>query len=89
MAITKEKRRELISQYKQNKNDSGSPEVQVAILTEKIKSLSTHLTSNPKDYQSQRGLQIMVGKRKSLTNYLNKKNPESYRKILDQLGLRN
>lgn len=89
MAITKEKKRDLISQYKRNKNDSGSPEVQVAILTEKIKSLSTHLTSNPKDYQSQLGLQKMVGKRKSLTSYLNKQSPESYRKILDQLGIRN
>ncbi len=88
MAITKEKKKELVSQHQQNKKDTGSPEVQISILTERIKELSGHLTTNRKDYQSQLGLLKMVGNRKSLLAYLKRKNPESYRKLTDQLSIR-
>ena len=89
MAIKEEKKKELIAQYRQHKNDSGSPEIQIALLTERINSLSGHLSKNPKDHQSQVGLLNMVGQRKSLTQYLRKTNQESYRRIIDQLSLRN
>ena len=88
MAITKEKKKELVSQFQQNKKDTGSPEVQISILTERIKELSGHLTANRKDYASQLGLLKMVGNRKSLLAYLKRKNLESYRKLTDQLALR-
>ena len=88
MAITKEKKKELVSQYQQNKKDTGSPEVQISILTERIKELSGHLSKNSKDYASQLGLLKMVGNRKSLLIYLKRNNPESHRKLIDQLGLR-
>ena len=88
MAITKEKKKELVSQYQQNKKDTGSPEVQISILTERIKELSSHLTTNSKDYQSQVGLLKMVSNRKSLLAYLKRKNLESHRKLNDQLVLR-
>lgn len=88
MAITKEKKKELVSQHQQNKKDTGSPEVQISILTERIKELSGHLTKNSKDYASQLGLLKMVGNRKSLLAYLKRKNLESYRKLTDQLAIR-
>lgn len=88
MAITKEKKKELVSQHQQHKKDTGSPEVQVSILTEKIKELSSHLATNPKDYHSQRGLLKMVSNRKSLLAYLKKENSESYKRLIDQLALR-
>ena len=89
MAITKEKKKELITQYQSHKKDTGSPEVQISVLTEKINELTKHLATNPKDYQSQRGLLIMVGARRSHLNYLQKIKADSYRRIIDQLGLRN
>lgn len=89
MAIVKEKKKELIKEHQQSKNDTGSPEVQVAILTERIKDLSNHLSTNSKDYQSQRGLLKMVSSRKSLLTYLKKRDLESYRKLTDQLAIRN
>jgi len=88
MAITKEKKKELVSQYQQNKKDTGSPEVQISILTERIKELSSHLTANKKDYQSQLGLLKMVSNRKSLLAYLKRNNSESHRRLIDQLALR-
>ena len=88
MAITKEKKKELVSQHQQHKKDTGSPEVQISILTEKIKELSSHLTTNPKDYASQLGLLKMVGNRKSLLAYLKRENLESHRKLTDQLSIR-
>ena len=88
MTLTKEKKKELISQHQNHKKDTGSPEVQISVLTERINSLSSHLTKNPKDYQSQRGLLLMVGKRNSHLNYLEKKDQENYRKLTEQLGLR-
>ncbi len=89
MSITKEKKKELTTQYQKHKKDNGSPEVQVSILTERINELTKHLTTNPKDYQCQRGLIMMVGKRRRHLNYLEKQNVEIYRKIIDQLALRN
>ena len=88
MAITKEKTKELISQFQTHKKDTGSPLVQISLLTEGINSLSNHLASNPKDYQSQRGLLMLVGKRKRHLNYLKNTNIESYRKIIDGLEIR-
>lgn len=87
MALTKEKKKELIVHYQKNKKDTGSEEVQVAVLTEKINSLAGHLNINPKDYQSKRGLLMMVGKRKRRLNYLKDTNIESYRRILDLLDI--
>ena len=88
MAITKEKKKDLISQYQKHKKDTGSPEVQISVLTERINSLSNHLGTNQKDYQSRCGLLKMVGERKSHLSYLKRTNPESYRRILDLLEIR-
>ncbi len=88
MAITKEKKKELVNQYQNHKKDTGSPEIQVAILTERINQLTGHLGTNPKDYHGQCGLLKMVGKRKRQLNYLKKINPEEHRRIADQLAIR-
>lgn len=86
--ITKETKAALIETYKTSENDTGSPEVQVAILTERINTLTEHLKKNPKDFHSQRGLSQMVGHRKNLLAYLAKKDIERYRAIIAKLGLR-
>lgn len=86
--ITKEKKTELINEYGRTAGDTGSPEVQVAILTERIKELTEHLKVNKKDYHSRRGLLKMVGKRRNLLNYLKSKDIERYRAIVEKLGLR-
>ncbi|MBO7169557.1 MAG: 30S ribosomal protein S15 [Clostridia bacterium] len=86
--ITKETKAALIETYKTSEHDTGSPEVQVAILTERINTLTEHLKKNPKDFHSQRGLSQMVGHRKNLLAYLAKKDIERYRAIIAQLGLR-
>lgn len=88
MAITQEKKKELVNQFQLHKKDTGSPDVQIAILTKRINELTDHLTKNPKDYHGQRGLLMMVSKRKSLLNYMANKNIESYRRIIDQLSIR-
>ncbi len=88
MAITKEKKKELTTQHQKHKKDNGSSEVQTSILTERINELSKHLVTNPKDYQSQRGLLMMVSKRRSHLKYLKNTNVESYRKTIDQLAIR-
>lgn len=87
MAITKEKKRELQGKYQKHKKDTGSSEVQIAIITEKINSLTSHLGANPKDYQSQRGLLMLIGKRRKHLNFLEKRELESYRRITDQLSI--
>ncbi|MBI2996827.1 MAG: 30S ribosomal protein S15 [Candidatus Melainabacteria bacterium] len=89
MAITKEKKKELINQYQNHKKDTGSSQVQIPILSEKINNLTNHLTTNPKDYQSQRGLLMLVSKRRRHLNYLQKIDIESYRRIVDHLTIRN
>ncbi len=86
--LQKETKTALIETYKINERDTGSPEVQIAILTERINTLTEHLKKNPKDFHSQRGLSQMVGHRKNLLNYLAKKDIERYRAIVKKLGLR-
>jgi len=88
MAVAKEKKKEIVNQYQLHKNDTGSPEVQLAVLTNRINELTKHLSNNPKDCHSQRGLLMMVSKRKSILGYLQKNNIESYRRIIDQLSIR-
>ena len=86
--ITKERKQEIIAQYKINETDTGSPEVQIAILTDRIVSLTEHLKQNKNDHHSRRGLYKMVGHRTNLLNYLKKTDIERYRAIVDKLGLR-
>ena len=86
--ITKEQKQALIEQYKVHEGDTGSPEVQIAILTFRINALTEHLKLNKKDHHSRRGLLLMVGKRRGLLDYLKKTDIESYRALIAQLGLR-
>ena len=86
--ISKEKKAELIQAYGRKEGDTGSPEVQIAILTERINELTEHLKVNQKDHHSRRGLLKMVGHRRNLLNYLAKKDIERYRAVVAKLGLR-
>ena len=86
--ITKEEKSAVIEQYKTHEGDTGSPEVQIAILTHRITTLTEHLKTNKKDHHSRRGLLKMVGHRRNLLNYLQKKDIERYRAIVAKLGLR-
>ena len=86
--ITKEKKAEIISAYGRTAGDTGSPEVQIALLTERINSLTEHLKTNQKDHHSRRGLLKMVGQRHGLLEYLKKKDIEGYRVLIEKLGLR-
>ena len=79
---------EIIAKFGRKEGDTGSPEVQIAILTERIKELTEHLKSNKKDHHSRRGLLKMVGQRRGLLEYLRKKDIERYRSIVERLGLR-
>ncbi|TFI42348.1 30S ribosomal protein S15 [Diaphorobacter sp. DS2] len=88
MAITKERKNELISEYKTHENDTGSPEVQIAVLTEEINNLNEHLRVHKKDHHSRRGLLKMVGKRRNLLTYLRNKDVARYRELINKLGLR-
>ncbi|MGC8868590.1 MAG: 30S ribosomal protein S15 [Sulfurihydrogenibium sp.] len=88
MSITAEKKKELIKKFALHENDTGSPEVQIAILTERIKNLTEHIKANKKDLHSRRGLIGMVNKRKKLLNYLKKTDEERYKKIVKELGIR-
>lgn len=88
MALTKEKKSELVKKFAINKNDTGSAEVQIAILTEEINALTKHLEKHTHDYHSRRGLLKKVGQRKRLLQYLSKNNINSYRKVIAELGLR-
>ncbi|MBO8167740.1 MAG: 30S ribosomal protein S15 [Thermoanaerobacteraceae bacterium] len=88
MAISPEKKQEIIEKYQLHDSDTGSPEVQIAILTERINHLTEHLKTHKKDHHSRRGLLKMVGKRRGLLNYLKEKDFERYRRIIEQLGLR-
>ena len=80
--ISKEKKAEIIKAYGRTEGDTGSPEVQIAILTERINELTAHLKENPKDHHSRKGLLMMVGKRRSLLQYLMKKNLDGYRNLI-------
>ena len=86
--LTKEKKQKIISDYKLNTSDTGSPEVQIAILTGKIAELTEHLKVHKKDHSSRRGLLKMVGTRSALLKYVRKNDVERYRKIISSLGLR-
>jgi small subunit ribosomal protein S15 len=86
--MTKERKTEIINEFKRDEKDTGSPEVQVALLTERIKELTEHLKIHPKDNHSRRGMLKMVGKRRNLLNYLSKKDIQRYRDIVEKLGLR-
>ncbi|HEX6882792.1 MAG TPA: 30S ribosomal protein S15 [Planctomycetota bacterium] len=88
MPITAERKKELIQQFAIQKGDTGSPEVQVAILSEHIKNLTEHLKAHRKDYTSRRGLLIMVGQRSKLLGYLRKRHAPRYQAVVQRLGLR-
>ena len=88
MTITAEKKQELIKKFGQTEGDTGSPEVQVAVLTERIVNLTEHFKDHHKDNHSRRGLLMMVNKRRSLLDYLRKKDVERYAKLIKDLGLR-
>jgi small subunit ribosomal protein S15 len=86
--LTKENKQSLIADYAAHKTDTGSPEVQVALLTQRINQLSEHMRAHRHDYHSQRGLLMMVGQRRRLLAYLNKSDVQRYRSVLARLGLR-
>ena len=86
--MTKERKTEIINTFKRDEKDTGSPEVQIALLTERINELTEHLKVHPKDNHSRRGLLKMVGKRRNLLNYLAKKDINRYREIAQKLSLR-
>jgi len=88
MALTSEKKQEIIAKYKLHDLDTGSPEVQIAILTERINYLTEHFKTHKKDHHSRRGLLKMVGQRRGMLNYLKKTDFSRYRSIVEQLGLR-
>ena len=88
MAITAERKKELIGEYATQAGDTGSPEVQVAILTEHIKNLTEHLKVHRKDYTSRRGLLMMVGQRSRLLRYLRGRDVQRYQSLVKRLGLR-
>ena len=86
--ITTEMKKEIISKYGRNEQDTGSPEVQIALLTARITELTEHFKAHPKDHHSRRGLLKMVGQRRNLLAYLKKTDIERYRKLIESLGLR-
>lgn len=88
MSVTTARKAELIKEYQADKNDTGSPEVQVAILTERINELSEHMQMHKKDFHSRRGLLAMVAKRRKLLDYLKKKDEDRYQKLIKSLGIR-
>lgn len=88
MSITAERKQELIKEYATTSGDTGSPEVQVAILTERIRNLSQHMDGHKKDFHSRRGLLIMVGQRRRLLDYVKKKSQDRYKNLIGRLGLR-
>ncbi|MGM0595976.1 MAG: 30S ribosomal protein S15 [Myxococcota bacterium] len=88
MGMSTSRKKEIIEKYKIHENDTGSPEVQIALLTDRILHLTEHFKTHKKDYHSRRGLLILVGKRRRLLDYLKKKDFERYLKIKKSLGLR-
>ncbi|MCY3672647.1 MAG: 30S ribosomal protein S15 [Alphaproteobacteria bacterium] len=88
MSITAARKSELIQEFRTNNDDTGSPEVQVAILTERIRNLTEHLQTHKKDRHSRRGLLVMVGQRRGLLDYLRRKDNGRYRSLIERLGLR-
>jgi len=88
MSITAERKTEVIKEYATGSSDTGSPEVQVAILSERIRNLTEHLGTHKKDFHSRRGLLVMVGQRRALLDYLKKKDTARYESLIGRLGLR-
>ena len=88
MSITQERKHELIEAYGHKAGDTGSPEVQVAVLSERIANLTEHLKTHKRDFHSRRGLLMMVGRRRSLLDYVKKKDQQRYRSLVERLGLR-
>ncbi|ACQ71874.1 30S ribosomal protein S15 [Exiguobacterium sp. SH3S2] len=88
MALSKERKNEIIAEYATKQGDTGSPEVQVAVLTEQINTLNDHLRTHKKDHHSRRGLLKMVGRRRNLLTYLRNKDVTRYRELIQRLGLR-
>ena len=88
MAITQERKNELISEYKVHETDTGSPEVQIAVLTEEINNLNDHLRTHKKDHHSRRGLLKWLVQRRNLLTYLRNKDVQRYRELINKLGLR-
>ena len=86
--LTPEKTREIVTQFGADENDTGNTRVQIALLTQRINDLTTHLRTNKKDHHSRRGLLMLVGRRRRLLNYLQKKDLEGYRALIKELGLR-
>ena len=88
MVLVKERKTEVIDNFKVHVKDTGSPSVQIALLTEKINYLSDHFKAHRKDFHSRRGLLMMIGQRRRLLTYLKKKNPKKYQETIDRLDLR-
>ncbi len=88
MSITKNKKSDIIKNFGKNGKDSGSPNVQAAILTERIKNLTDHLKTHSKDFSTRRGLLTLVGKRRRVLDYIKNKNEDNYLKVIEALGLR-
>lgn len=88
MALSTEQKQGIIEGFKVHEKDTGSPEVQIALLTERIRSLTEHFKKFAKDHNSRRGLLVLVGTRRRLLNYLKEKNVDRYKKVVERLGLR-
>ncbi len=88
MSLTAEKKREITSRFGKTENDTGSTEVQIALLTERINHLTEHMREHKKDHHSRRGLLMLVGQRRRFLNYLQKKDLDRYRELIKELGLR-
>ena len=88
MPLSLEKKKDLIESYKTHEKDTGSPEVQIALLSERIQGLTEHFQIHKKDHHSRRGLLMLIGKRRGLLEYLRRKDPERYRGLIERLGIR-
>lgn len=88
MPLAVEKKQSVIGQFRLHERDTGSPEVQIALISERIQGLSEHFKSHPKDHHSRRGLLMLIGKRRGLLGYLKKKDSERYRTVTETLGIR-
>jgi small subunit ribosomal protein S15 len=88
MPLAVDRKRNLIEQFKTHDGDTGSPEVQIALLTERVNSLTEHFKLHAKDHHSRRGLLMLIGKRRGLLEYLKRKDVERYRTLIDRLGIR-
>lgn len=88
MTITKERKQEIIQEYQHDEDDTGSPEVQIAVLTTRINGLTEHMRAHPKDFASRRGLLALVGRRRRLLDYVRRVDPQRYLAVIRRLGIR-